>query len=62
MPNRIYILQAQIITVVAFHLGVFQGIVIFFGGALWLRSIEEANDKFYQRYPPTNLVGLSQIL
>jgi hypothetical protein len=30
--------------VVAFHLGVFQGIISFLEEALWLKSIEEAND------------------
>ena len=47
MPNRIYILQAHRITTVALHLGVFQGIVIFLREALWIKSIEESNDKLY---------------
>jgi hypothetical protein len=60
MPNRIDILQAHRITAVAFYLGVFQGIVNFLGEALWLKSTEEASDKLYQRYQPTNIVGVSQ--
>jgi len=35
MPNRICIPQAHIITVVALHLGVFQGIVNILREALW---------------------------
>ena len=35
MPNRIDIPQVHRITVVALHLGVFQGIVIFLREALW---------------------------
>ena len=37
MLNRIWISQAHRITVVALHLGVFQGIVIFLREALWQR-------------------------
>jgi hypothetical protein len=37
MPNRIDIAQAHRITVVALHLGVFQGIVNFHGEALCVR-------------------------
>jgi hypothetical protein len=47
MPKRIDIMQAHRITVVAFYLGVFQGIVNFLEKALWLKSIEEANDNLY---------------
>ena len=47
MPNRIDIPQAYIITIVALHLGVFQGIVIFLREALWIKSIGESNDKLY---------------
>ena len=47
MPNRIYIPQAHIITDVALHLGVFQGIVNILREALWIKSIEESNDKLY---------------
>ena len=46
-PIRIDILQAHIITTVALHFGVFQGIVIFLREALWLKSVEESNDKLY---------------
>jgi hypothetical protein len=35
MPDRIDILQAHRINVVALHLGVFQGIVFFLREALW---------------------------
>jgi hypothetical protein len=35
------------ITVVALHLGVFQGIVIFLREAVWIKSIEELDDKLY---------------
>ena len=45
--NRIWIPQAHRITAVALHLGVFQGIVYFLREALWLKSIEESNDKLY---------------
>ena len=47
MLDRIKILQAHKITAVALHLGVFQGIVYFLREALWLKSIEELNDKLY---------------
>jgi hypothetical protein len=59
MPNRIYIPQSHRITAVALHLGVFHGIIKLLGEALWIKSIKEANDKLYQRYQPTNLVGVS---
>jgi hypothetical protein len=58
MPNRIDIPQAYRITAVAFHLGVFQSIINFLKKTPWLKSIEKANDKLYQRYQPTNLVGV----
>ena len=45
--NRIWIPQAHRITAVALHLGVFQGIVYFLREALWLKSIEESNEKLY---------------
>ena len=45
--NRIWILQAHRIIDVALHLGVFQGIVYFLREALWIKSIEESNDKLY---------------
>jgi hypothetical protein len=45
--NRISILQEHGITVVALQLGVFQSIVNFPGEALWLKSVEEANNKRY---------------
>ena len=45
--NRIWIPQVQRITAVALHLGVFQGIVYFLREVLWLKSIEELNDKLY---------------
>jgi len=45
--NRIWISQAHRITVVALHLRVFQGIVIFLREALWIKSTEESNDKLY---------------
>ena len=47
MPKRIDILQAHRITIVALHLGVFQGTIIFLREALWIKSIEESNDKLY---------------
>ena len=55
--NRIWIPQVHRIIAVALHLRVFQGIVIFLREALWIKSIGESNDKLYQRYQPTNLVG-----
>ena len=45
--NRIWIPQVHRITAVALHLGVFQGIVYFLREALWVKSIEESNDKLY---------------
>ena len=45
--NRIWIPQVHRITAVAFYLGVFQGIVYFLREALWIKSIEESNDKLY---------------
>ena len=47
MPNKMLIQQAHRITVVALHLGVFQGVVYFLMEALWIKNIEESNDKFY---------------
>ena len=47
MLNRIWIPQAHKITAVALHLGVFQGIVYYLRKALWLKGIEESNDKLY---------------
>jgi len=47
MPKRIDILQAHRITIVALHLRVFQGTIIFLREALWIKSIEESNDKLY---------------
>ena len=47
MLDRIWIPQAHRINTVALHLGVFQGIVIFLREALWIKSIEESNDKLY---------------
>jgi hypothetical protein len=47
MLNRIWIPQAHKITAVALHLGAFQGIVDFLREALWIKSIEESNDKLY---------------
>jgi hypothetical protein len=47
MPNRIYIPQAHRIANVALFLGVFQDIVNFLGKALWIKSIEESNDRLY---------------
>ena len=43
----IWIPQVHRITAVALHLRVFQGIVYFLREALWLKSIEESNDKLY---------------
>jgi hypothetical protein len=45
MIKRIDISQAYRITIIAFHLGVFQNIVNFLGESLWLKSIEK--DKLY---------------
>ena len=45
--NRIWIPQAHRITAIALHLGVFQGIVYFLREALWIKIIEELNDKLY---------------
>jgi len=47
MLNRIWNPQAHRITVIALHLGVFQGIVYFLREAVWLKGIEESNDKLY---------------
>ena len=59
--NGICIPQVHRITVVALHLGVFKGIVNILREALWLKSIEESNDKLHWRCQPTNLMGVSQI-
>jgi len=47
MPKRISIPEAHRITTVALYLGVFQGIILFLREALWIKSIEESNDKVY---------------